>query len=289
MNKLNNIINSQRLPFLSWIILPLIIVWLSVNYLIGIIQQADWEKTPPEESQVLAAQSSISPQSDKFDDINWQGEGLVTLWFDDAWLDQYSEALPLLEEYQYVGALAVPTKLLGYEAYMTWAQVKRIHFKGWEVTAHSRTHNCDVNSLTPENIQDEVYGSLVDLQAQNLYPDHYVTACGAENTEIRETVKKHFLSLRTTEDGLNPLPVKDPYNLKVKEINPKVTQAMIKTWIQEASVTKSWLILMFHQVDTNHHDLGVTPQNLKLILQQIKDSKLKVVVPSQALEVNLKP
>jgi hypothetical protein len=117
--------DSGRWPMLAWLVLPLLVFWLSVGYLVGRSQKPAWvtEKVTTDSKQVLSAQSyeAVEPVGD----FAWEGTGLVTFWFDDAWLSQYTVAFPLLEKYRVKAALSVATKMVGLEKYMSWAQIKR--------------------------------------------------------------------------------------------------------------------------------------------------------------------
>ena len=270
---------TGRLPLLSWILLPLLILWLSVGYVIGLTKPIAWENG---KEPVKAVYMYEDPKTPEF---IWEGTGLVTLWFDDAWYSQYSVAFPIMEEYGMKGALAVPSGLINYDEYMSWPQVQRMQHKGWEITSHSVNHVCEADKLDGEAVLFEMKQSLATLREHNLQIQTYVAPCGYRNASINTTVKEYYLSMRTTDEGLNALPVTDPYNLKILAITDQTTIATVNEWLTRAKEEESWLIIVFHPLSEDSSAYGATPAFFREILQAVQVSELPVVVPSQALQV----
>ncbi len=57
----------------------------------------------------------------------------------------------------------------------------------------------------------------------------------------------------------------------------------IKSCIDTAVQNKAWLILTFHAVDRTGRDYSITPENLKSIVNYLKQNNIKVVTVSQGL------
>lgn len=283
----NNLILNKRWSLVTWLFIPLLLVWLSTNYLIGVIHpDINWP------SSDLPSQNSIKEvpiQQPKIviPKYKWQGTGLVTLWFDDAWTSQYTDAFPILEKNGLKGALAVPTGLVGYDDYMGWSQIKRLQYKGWEITSHTRTHSCTLNKDSVAKVENELHGAEKDLDAEGLLNDNFVSPCGVSSPIMVQIAKKYYLSYRTSEPGFNNIPVDDPYNLLVQTMRSDVTIDQVQSWIDEAKSEKKWLIIMFHQVDTTKREYSVTPEKLSSVLNLIKQADLPVVLPSQALNISI--
>jgi len=274
----------HRLTMVSWLILPLIGAWLTTSYLLGLA------KNIVRKPEVLSSQTENKcyEETGSFaSSFKWNGSGLITLWFDDAWYSQYSIAFPVLKEFGFVGALSVATSLVQGEKYMTWPQIKRLRANGWEITSHSVSHICDQSILDNEKISYELIESQKILRSYGLQAEHFVTPCGVGNSIITEKTKEHYLSLRTATEGLNPLPVNNPYELKIHAIRNNTSLEEIKQWIKEATLNRRWLIIVFHQIGEERGTYEVSPQIFKNILNLIKDSNLQVVLPSQALNVSI--
>jgi len=66
----------------------------------------------------------------------------VLLTFDDGYLDNYTNAFPLLQEYGFKGTFFVITEFIdsGREGYMTWPMIEEMARAGHRIESHSRTH-----------------------------------------------------------------------------------------------------------------------------------------------------
>lgn len=278
-------LENFRIFLASWLILPLILVWMSTNYLVGLNRHPVWEvtDTPHENTEVLG-KFTESGESD-IQKIHWTGQGMVTLWFDDAWVSQFTVAYPMLEEKGMVGSLAVPTGMIGFDDYMSWNQIRLLQYKGWEINSHTIHHSCDPNELTPEYVEHELSGALEELNAHGIRALHFVTPCGLVSDLYTVDAKKYYLSLRTTIDGFNELPIINPYGLKVQAVEWKTTPEDIQRWVDEAKEKHYWLILMFHQIQKDESRFATTPQNLSKILDIIQNSGLQTVLPTQATQL----
>ena len=80
-------------------------------------------------------------------------ENPIVLTFDDGYLDAYTHAFPLLQQYGFVGEFFVLATPAHFEApaYMTWAQMQEMAGAGMSIQAHGRDHydlrNRDVDFL----------------------------------------------------------------------------------------------------------------------------------------------
>src|SRR5688572_13943894 len=210
--------NKIHLSFLSWLLIPMILAYVSVNYLLNNVLEPRWHIIVSA-NEVKTKETTSLPTPPQIPEYKWNGEGLVTFWFDDAWLSQYEVALPILKNANMKGSIAVPTQLVGYESYMNWYQIRRAQYLGWEITSHSQVHNCNVDTLSQVELQKEVVGSLEDLKANGAQHDIYVLPCGAKNENVTNLIKQNYKYLRTVERGLNSLPVADKNAIKIVEIN----------------------------------------------------------------------
>jgi peptidoglycan/xylan/chitin deacetylase (PgdA/CDA1 family) len=66
----------------------------------------------------------------------------IILTFDDGYRDSYTQALPLLKKYSYVGTFFLVTKPIdeGDPAYLTWNMVKEMHRAGMDLEPHGYRH-----------------------------------------------------------------------------------------------------------------------------------------------------
>lgn len=83
--------------------------------------------------------------------------GAITITFDDGWLTTYTEAWPVLQEFNLVGNVGVYTEAVGWPGYMDVSQLQELHDDGWTMVSHSISHD----SLT--TLSDE----LLDYELRN--------------------------------------------------------------------------------------------------------------------------
>lgn len=66
----------------------------------------------------------------------------IVLTFDDGYLDNYTNAFPLLKKYGFTATFFIITDFVdwGYEEYMTWDQLREMAQAEMEIESHSRDH-----------------------------------------------------------------------------------------------------------------------------------------------------
>jgi peptidoglycan/xylan/chitin deacetylase (PgdA/CDA1 family) len=280
-------------------------VFFLSRFLLDFIPEHMASSLPPKQNSVYVinqgavcdSQKGPFPAPPKIPPFQWKGTGLITLWFDDGWATQFTAALPMMEKEGFKGALSVAIKFVCTSEFMNWDQLRILQAKGWETTAHSVTHNCDLQYYTPKTMEYELSESKRLIEARGLRADQFVMPCGysqydidhsKDNThpQITLVAKEYFGSYRTT-DGvyLNILPEIHPYSLQAFEPRNTTTDEEIKQLVQRAKDEKRWLILVFHQVDDSHRIFAVSPTQFQHILDIVKASGLPVVLPTQALSI----
>lgn len=278
---------KHRIFLVSWLLLPLFLVWFSTNYLLGLHKTVAW-KNPSASAGVNNQPSIIATQSAvlgaQVQPYPWNGQALLSLWFDDGWESQFTVAYPFLEAQGFVGALAIPTGSVGWDAFMSWNQVLYLAQKGWEITSHTRSHSCKASDIAdPNYVETELKGSLDDIEAHGIAVKEFVTPCGAGSPIVDTVAKKYYLALRTADGGYNPIPVDNPYHLVVQTVLWQTSIQEVNDWIKTAQKTHTWLILTFHQIQANASDYAVSPDKFKQIIDAVAHSGINVVLPKYAL------
>ncbi|OGG09780.1 hypothetical protein A2154_01630 [Candidatus Gottesmanbacteria bacterium RBG_16_43_7] len=278
----------SRGPVLLWIFIPALFIFFGFNYLHGILNEPRWSITIPEVTRAQKPETFEDMRVftiKNFRFFNKIQTGFVTFWFDDAWESQMTQGLPILTEKKFPAALAVPTRAVGTHNYMSWADIRYLNSIGWEITAHSRSHQCHVSEFTDEDIIGETYGSKIDLLKQGLFTDIYVTPCSSQTDQTLAFIKKFFLTLRTGVGGINPVPVENAYQVYAFGLKNNTSLLEIRDWIRQTQKRKGWLILMFHQIDNSQTEYAVTPDFLRSIVDEVAASGLTVALPTEVLTI----
>jgi len=230
----------------------------------------------------------------KTENLNVFNQGLVSLTFDDGWQSVYDNAIPILDANNFKSTQYIITNAIGdtTNGYMTFDEINSMHQNGHEIGSHTRTH-ADLTSASAD-LQSEVYGSLSDLLISFNNVNNLAFPYGKYNPTVKSFIKDAgYLGARTVDFGFNDKSA-DKFALKVQIVErggicgsdtaPLTTLDQVKGWIDEANSNKTWLILVFHQIDNNNSNCyGTTHQMLQDIANYLKTTNTKVITVSQGL------
>ena len=87
----------------------------------------------------------------------------LLITFDDGHLDNYTNAFPIMQKYNFTGVLYIVGNYLGADGFMNREQILEMHDAGWEVGSHSMNH-LDLTKQTPEVQRNEIVGSKERLE-----------------------------------------------------------------------------------------------------------------------------
>lgn len=126
-------------------------------------------------------------------------ENPVVLSFDDGYLGQYLEAMPILRKKGWGGLLNL--KAEGSDLNTT--EVKKMMKAGWEIASHTITH-LDLTSLDPAMLEDEVAGSKRQLETElGVDIDNFCYPAGKYDDSVIAAVEDAgYRGATTTNPGL---------------------------------------------------------------------------------------
>lgn len=174
-------------------------------------------------------------------------------------------------------------------AYMSLAQIKQLEADGHEIGAHTRSH-ADLSLQSVQGMQNQIAGSRQDLLDMGFSPvDTFVYPYGSYNNQVKQVVKDAgFIGARTTDSGFET-PNGDEYALKVQNVVYDLPVSQVKEWIDTAKQNKTWVNLVFHQVENNPEAIyGNTPEAMQEIIDYIKSSGIAVVSMRDAINMMAK-
>ena len=232
--------------------------------------------------------------------------GIVSVSFDDGWVNQLQNAEPVLlanhipATYNIIaGEMTTPDEA----GYMTSAQVKGLYTdgNGNEIASHT-VHHCDLTGVQTDNPANcpipistaQINSELQDSQTilQNLIGapvTDFAYPYGSYNAATIANAKQYYTSQRSVISGYNTKDNLDPTQLKIYEVDSNITTAQVQAWIDGAIQNKAWLILVYHEVaitpsDPTDATYDTQPSDFATEMAYLKGTNVATETVSQALK-----
>lgn len=208
-------------------------------------------------------------------------QGFVSLDFDDGWALTYKNALPILNKAGLKSTQSIISGSIKDWHYVNKSQILDMQNSGHEIASHTKTH-ADLTRFSASRVKDEVAGSkkaLLSLGVEAI--NSFVYAHGKYNNQAEEAVKDAgFINARTIDIGYNTK-TSNPYLLKSQVIALNTSFDEVKFWIDRAIADKTWVILVFHQIDYSGQTYSATPEMLQQIVDYLVLQNVSVLTNSQ--------
>ena len=138
----------------------------------------------------------------------------IILSFDDGYIDNYTELLPILEERGMKATLFMVTNDIGLDGYLTWDMLRDMQSRGIEIGSHTANHQ-PLTTLNDKEIGDEIKLSKLLLEWNGIRTIYFFSyPNGAVNdTAIKELKQNDYLAAVTGDAGLNTFGT-NPYLLQ---------------------------------------------------------------------------
>lgn len=213
-------------------------------------------------------------------------EGMVTLSFDDARMSQYKVSFPILQAAGFKGTFyphIIDLTDMETSSFYHPEEMLEMQAAGHEIGAHTRTH-AHLASLAEPEMRNEIEGSRADLLGFGATPvNSFNYPYGEYNNMATQIVKEAgYTNARSVKSGYN-LKNTDKFALLVQDVGALATIEQIKSWVDKARNDKSWLILMFHQIDYSGNKNGTTPEIFKAIVDYLASINTKVVTINEGV------
>lgn len=195
------------------------------------------------------------------------------------------KSVTIYQALQSTGTLDIDNTYLNQaHVYMNVDQVKAIYNAGHEVGSHTLTHP-HLTTLPAADAVKEILDSKTDLISKGISPANtFIYPYGDYNADVVQMVKNAgYIGARSVDEGYN-LRNTDKFILQIQQVDQTTTQSQFQTWVDSAKANKTWLILMFHQVENGSVDpLGVTPALLQGMVNYVNAQGVPAVTMSQGL------
>ncbi|MBC8015896.1 MAG: polysaccharide deacetylase family protein [Sporomusaceae bacterium] len=114
----------------------------------------------------------------------------ILITFDDGYLDNYTNAYPIMKKYGFTATIFIITGLVSNDPrFVTWDQVREMQKNGIVFGSHTVNHE-SLTSLTKEQVMSELSQSREEMAAQLGKPPRYFAyPTGTYNLKIEDMVR----------------------------------------------------------------------------------------------------
>lgn len=153
------------------------------------------------------------------EDVEAAPEKPVLLTFDDGYIDNYEQAMPLLAKYAFPATLFISPGMNNQEGYLNWEQIKKLQEAGWDIQPHGMTHP-HLPRLSADQQAFEILEAKKQIE-ENLgtKADVYCYPYGEYNKTTLKLLKDHGFRYAFTIEQGNSTNQQSPYLLKRHFIN----------------------------------------------------------------------
>jgi len=237
--------------------------------------------------------------------------------FDDASIDQYEIAFPLLEDFQCKAVLAVPTAYIGkrvvkegnrvYRPIDEWSKLKEIVDAGWDVLPHGRHHlsRGPYMFLSEKELLNEVTGPKIDIlenlgvSPNTFIPPGLTTHHNPLGMREIKAIFRHYNTLIMNSGYNYPTPIFNDLKTGRKEasrilwsIPSTDTDKWIRNFLSFTAKLKHCckgrlvVIVFFHEVydlSDKRTRYGFSKSRLQYLIKGLQEQEIPITSLSEAL------
>lgn len=214
--------------------------------------------------------------------------GLVSITFDDGWVSQYNNALPVLKEQGLPATNYITSGCVDIDpACMTQVQLQALLDRGDEVGSHTVSHpHLTKMSAAERNVELADSKEVLRRMFGPLAATNFAAPYGEYDDFTVAASQRYYNSQRTTDSGFNTKSGFNRYRLVGQNVLAHTPTEMVKGWIESAKANNYWLILVYHEVGENRNGgaFHIDTNTFQTQMSWLKASGLEAVTVTQGLD-----
>ena len=174
-------------------------------------------------------------------------QSIVSLTFDDGYLNQFKIGLPILKEKKIPATFYIITDAIDS---LTKDLILSNLSNDYEIGSHTATHP-DLVKIGNAEAKKELLNSKLFLQKYFGVNSGLTMAYpwGIYNSSVKQIAENYYLAARSTDVGYNSFYSLDRYALKMQNFDKRTGVYQANQWVDYAMKNKLWLIEMIHGID----------------------------------------
>lgn len=214
--------------------------------------------------------------------------GLISVTFDDGWVSQYNNALPILREHGITATNYITSDCVDVDpACMTQAQVQAFVERGDEIGSHTVSHP-HLTEITAAERNTELQDSQTSLRRMfgPSAATNFAAPYGEYNRLTVESAQRYYATHRSTDSGFNTKNGFHRYGLVGQNVLAHTPLDMVQDWINSARANNYWLVLVYHEVGENRNGgvFHVDTDTFQAEMRAVRNSGLETVTVNQGLQ-----
>ncbi len=207
-------------------------------------------------------------------------ETIVSMTFDDGFASNLDMA-KVMKEHNYIGTAFIIPEFLGKENYLDQAGVDTLASMGWEIGGHGKDNLIELKPVEVDTSLAEVDRYL--KEKNYLGKEHFAYPNGSYNQYVESLVSAYFTSARTIDGFSQPQAKVYPSHVNAITISSSTPVTTIIDWIDQAVKDKTWLILVWHDFNSNPvRDVEYLSKDFDTVLNHLSKNNIKVLPYGQA-------
>ncbi|MDF1681791.1 polysaccharide deacetylase family protein [Ponticaulis sp.] len=214
---------------------------------------------------------------------------ILSITFDDCPTSAAETGARILEEYGVRGGYYIATGLMGRDSHMglvsTPDQIAELFAAGHEIGAHSHSH-LDCSQAKHDEVMADVERNIELLKeiCHTFSVDSFAYPYGETRFDVKKHLAGDFLTLRGILPGINRGMV-DRAQLRAFEID-HTQHSFDRAYsaLHCLKQTSGWMIIFTHDVAESPSQHGMTPDQLRRILDRAEELDIEICTPKVAAE-----